>query len=70
MNDASGFDLRKFQEEGEEKDKIKKIMGKVLSGRSDYEVVEEKRIEKVIKCGCGWPLESGQKFCSECGTKC
>ena len=65
-----GFDLTKFQEEGEEKDKIKKIMGKVLSGRSDYEVVEEKRAEKIKKCECGWPIEPGQKFCPECGTKC
>jgi hypothetical protein len=65
-----GFDLTKFQEEGEEKDKIKKIMGKVLSGRSDYEVADEAKVEKVVKCECGWPIEAGQKFCSECGTKC
>ncbi|MFH0808612.1 MAG: zinc-ribbon domain-containing protein [archaeon] len=65
-----GLDLRKFQEEGEERDKIKRIMGRVLSGRSDYEVVEEARVEKVRKCGCGWPIESGAKFCSECGKKC
>jgi hypothetical protein len=65
-----GFDLTKFQEEGEEKDKIRKILGKVLSGRDGYEVVEEKREEKIKKCECGWPIESGQKFCGECGTKC
>ena len=65
-----GIDLTKFQEEGEDKDKIRKIMGKVLSGRSDYEALEEKRDEKIVKCECGWPIESGQKFCSECGTKC
>jgi len=64
-----GFDLTKFQEEGEDKDKIRKIMGKVLSGRSDYEAIEEKRTEKVKKCECGWPIESGQKFCQECGKK-
>jgi len=65
-----GFDLTKYQEEGEEKDKIKKIMGKVLSGRSDYEVVEDVKEEKIKKCECGWPIEAGQKFCSECGSKC
>jgi len=65
-----GFDLRKFQEEGDERNKIRKIMGRVLSGRSDYEVVEEERTEKVRKCECGWPIESGAKFCSECGAKC
>ena len=65
-----GFDLTKYQEEGEEKDKIRKIMGKVLSGRSDYEAIEEKRAEKIKKCECSWPIEAGSKFCSECGAKC
>ena len=65
-----GFDLTKFQEEGEDKDKIKRILGKVLSGRSDYEVVEEEKVEKIRKCECGWPIEAGQKFCPECGEKC
>ena len=64
-----GFDLTKYQEEGEEKDKIRKIMGKVLSGRSDYEAIEEKKVEKIKKCECGWPIEAGQKFCQECGAK-
>ncbi len=64
-----GFDLRKFQEDGEEKDKIRKIVGKVVSGREGYEVVEEKRDEKIRKCVCGWPIESGAKFCCECGDK-
>ena len=64
-----GFDLRKFQEDGVEKEKVKKIIGRVLSGRSGYEVVDEKRSEKIRKCECGWPIESGAKFCSECGKK-
>jgi hypothetical protein len=68
--EMDGFDLTKFQEDGEDKDKIKKIMGKILSGRDDYEVVEEKRSEKVRHCECGWVLESGMKFCPECGKKC
>ncbi|MBU2576756.1 MAG: hypothetical protein KKF50_03465 [Nanoarchaeota archaeon] len=65
-----GFDLTKYQEEGEEKEKVKKILGRVLSGREGYEVVEEKRVEKIRKCECGWPIEAGQKFCPECGMKC
>ena len=65
-----GFDLTKYQEDEGEKAKIKKIMGKVLSGRSDYEVAEETKVEKVRKCECGWPIEAGAKFCSECGKKC
>lgn len=65
-----GFDLRKFQEDGGEKDKIRKIMGKVLSGRSDYSPVEEKKID-IKRCfECNWALEGGEKFCPECGTKC
>ena len=65
-----GFDLTKFQEEGEDKEKVKKMFGKILSGRSDYEVVEEVRAEKIKRCECGWPIEAGQKFCPECGDKC
>ncbi len=65
-----GFDLTRFQEEGEDRDKIRKIMGRVLSGRSDYEIVEDEKVEKVLKCGCGWPIEAGAKFCSECGARC
>ena len=64
-----GFNLTKYQEDDAEKDKIRKIMGKVLSGRSDYEALEEKKVEKQKRCECGWPLESGQKFCQECGAK-
>ena len=64
-----GFDLTRYQEDEEEQGKIAKIMGKMLSGRSDYEAVIEKKVEKVKKCGCGWPIEGGAKFCCECGAK-
>ena len=64
-----GFDLRKYQEKGEEKEKIKSIIGKILSGREGYEaLIETKKQEK--KCtDCNWLLEGGEKFCPECGTK-
>ena len=66
-----GFDLRKFQEEGEDKDKIKGIVGKIISGREDYEFVEEKKAKKINRCEeCNWVLEGGEKFCPECGTPC
>jgi|TARA_B100001971_G_C17724153_1_gene302669 hypothetical protein len=65
-----GFDLTKFQEEGEDKEEIKKILGRVLSGRGDYETVIEKK-EEIKRCeGCNWALEGGEKFCPECGAKC
>ncbi len=64
-----GFDLRKFQTEGDDHNKIKSIMGKILSGRDGYEaVVETKTVEK--RCPeCNWALEGGEKFCPECGEK-
>ena len=65
-----GFDLTRFQEEGKDKDEIKKIMGKVLSGRSDYETVIEERKDQQKRCkSCNWGLEPSSKFCPECGQK-
>ncbi len=64
-----GMDLTKFQEKGKEQDKIRKIMGKVLSGRDGYEVIIEER-KDVKRCSeCDWALEGGEKFCPECGAK-
>jgi len=67
-----GFDLTKYQEEGEEHEKVKSILGKVLSGREGYETVIEKKKE-IKRCPnekCNWALTGGEKFCPECGTKC
>ncbi|MCR4284808.1 MAG: hypothetical protein NUV97_02050 [archaeon] len=64
-----GFDLTRFQQKGEEQDKIKKIMGKILSGRNDYEAILEEKTD-IRRCQkCNWGLEGGEKFCPECGTK-
>ena len=64
-----GFDLRKYQVEGEEHDKIRSIMVKILSGKEGYEAIVEKR-EEIKKCSnCQWRLEGGEKFCPECGIK-
>jgi len=70
MSDESGFDLRRFQVGGEEHDEVRKIAGKIVSGREGYEIVEEKKGKKIKKCGCGWALVGGEKFCPECGEKC
>jgi len=65
-----GMDLRKFQEGGSDQDKLKGILGKLMSGRDGYETVLEKRKE-VKKCsGCQQVLEGCEKFCPQCGTKC
>lgn len=64
-----GIDLRKFQEAGEDQEKIKSIMGKILSGRDGYETIVEKK-KKDERCPqCNWLLEGGEKFCPECGKK-
>jgi rRNA maturation endonuclease Nob1 len=63
-----GMDLRKYQKEGEEKDKIKDIMGKILSGRSGYQTVIDDT-KPIPKCECGKILEGEEKFCPECGKK-
>jgi rubrerythrin len=45
------------------------IMGKLVSGKSGYKAVIEKKKE-VIKCPkCGKILEGTEKFCPECGEK-
>lgn len=65
-----GFDLTKYQEEGAEQDSIRKILGKILSGRDGYDTIIEKR-KDIKRCNeCNWVLEGGEKFCPECGTKC
>ena len=68
-NEMEGFDLRKFQEGGDEHDKIRKIIGKVVSGREGYEPVIEKKTKKIPRCDCGWALVGGEKFCPECGQE-
>jgi hypothetical protein len=64
-----GFDLRKFQNDGQEHQKIKLIMGKILSGREGYEAVVETKEENKKCSKCNWCLEGGEKFCPECGNK-
>lgn len=62
---GSNIDLRKFQEE----DKIQDAFSKIVSGKSGYKtVLERKKIPpKCVKCGRGG--DEDQKFCAQCGGK-
>jgi len=64
-----GFDLRKYQVEGDDHDKIKSILGKILSGHDGYEAIIEKRKDEKRCSVCNWVLEGGEKFCPECGNR-
>lgn len=62
---SSCLDLREFQNSMD----MSAIMGKLVSGRSGYKAVIEKKKE-VLKCRqCAKLLEDSWKFCPECGTK-
>lgn len=62
---GSCLDLRQYQDSPE----MANIMGKLLSGKSGYKAVIEKKHE-VKKCTqCSKILDDDWKFCPECGSK-
>ena len=63
----SGFDLRKFQYDGEGAEKAEEIFGKLVSGKTGYKTVID-RNKPVKRCSCGQVVEDC-KFCPECGAK-
>ncbi|MEM4153040.1 MAG: hypothetical protein QXK80_02920 [Candidatus Pacearchaeota archaeon] len=58
-------DLRKYMNDP----KTLEIFGKLISGRSGYIPVQEKRVEPLICKNCHFHLSGEEKFCPECGTK-
>jgi len=55
--------------EMQKSDELSNIMGKILSGKSGYKAVIEKKVIQIKCTNCGTIFESPVKFCSECGTK-
>jgi Zn finger protein HypA/HybF involved in hydrogenase expression len=45
------------------------VLGKLLSGKSGYKPVIEKKYVQAKCKNCGLLLEESFKFCPECGTK-
>lgn len=58
-------DLRRYMNDP----KTLEIFGKIISGRSGYMPVIERRQEPLICKGCRVQLNGEEKFCPECGTK-
>jgi DNA-directed RNA polymerase subunit RPC12/RpoP len=62
---GSCLDLRQYQEV----DAIQDAFSKIVSGKSGYKAVIERRKDPVKCPQCGLILREGEKFCPECGTK-
>lgn len=65
MTAGGGRDLRKYMDDP----KTLEIFGKLISGRSGYIPVIERRVEIVYCKTCHLQLSGEEKFCPECGTK-
>lgn len=62
---GSCVDLREFQNSAD----MASIMGKLVSGKSSYKAVIERKKE-ILKCNkCNLILDEAWKFCPECGNK-
>jgi len=67
MTDANSIQRR--MQEIQQSDDVALNFGKLISGKSNYKAVIEKK-QIIINCRkCGKQLEEEIKFCPECGTK-
>jgi rRNA maturation endonuclease Nob1 len=62
---GSCIDLRKYQDSSA----IEDAFGKILSGKSGYKPIIERRIDPVKCLGCGLVVEGTKNFCPQCGAK-
>lgn len=58
-------DLRRYMNDP----RVMEAFGKLISGRSGYTTVIEKREEIAVCSNCRHHLTADEKFCPECGTK-
>jgi len=49
--------------------KVMEAFGKLISGKSGYKTVIERREDTVICSNCHKSLIGDEKFCPECGTR-
>ncbi len=63
--DKSGYDLRdQFTDE-----KTFASFSQLISGKSNYKTIREKKQEPVLCTQCNFKLKGNEKFCPECGNK-
>jgi len=62
---SSNRDLRNQMDS----DAVAMAFGKLISGKSNYKAIIERRVEKIYCAGCRKELSGEEKFCPECGTK-
>ena len=58
-------DLRQYMNDT----KVLEAFGKLISGKSGYVPIIERRQEPIICSECKQELMGEEKFCPECGTK-
>ena len=61
--------VQKRMDEIQRDESFVSAFSKIISGKSGYTAVIEKKHVAIICRGCGRQLEEGVKFCQECGTK-
>jgi len=62
-------DIQQRMNEMQSSESFSNVLGKILSGKSGYKPVIEKKHVAVICKSCNKVLDDVAKFCPECGTK-
>lgn len=62
---GSNIDLRKFQDASS----IEEAFGKLLSGKTGYKPIIERRVDPVKCKGCSLIVDGHKNFCPQCGNK-